>query len=62
MATISLTIPDEQFKKLEQIDIADVFAQFIAEYLEYQEDTVLKRRLQNNPRIQQLTHELAEAV
>jgi hypothetical protein len=62
MATLTLTIPDQQSKKLQSVDIADIFAQFIEEYLEYQDDYALRQRIIQNERIQHLTKALTETL
>lgn len=62
MATLTLTIPDQQAKKLQSVDIADIFAQFIEEYLEYQDDYALRQRITKNERIQHLTKALSETL
>ena len=62
MATLTLTIPDQQAKKLQSVDIADIFAQFIEEYLEYQDDYALRQSITKNERIQHLTKALAETL
>ena len=60
MKTLSFEVSEENYKKLEKINLEDAFLQFIDDYLENEEDARLKKEVERSADIKNLTDLISE--
>ena len=62
MTTVTIKLPDRQAKLLKQVDLNELFQQFVADFLENREDIKLSEDISGSKKITKLNKDLERCL
>jgi len=62
MTTVTIKLPDRQAKLLKQVDLNELFQQFVADFLENRENIKLSKEISNSKKITRLSKNLERCL